>query len=285
MGNKRRKRMVVDPNTGEVTEYIEFRDNDTLITKEQKEFLENKAKKYSDKTDFVWVKFVYNTDFYKLISPENLTRLMYFASFCGKENYVMQDIDLKSVLHINSNQVKTFKDEFFGQAIIQDGCRLYLCNELFSKGKISKSPNNYARLYTETTRLLYLNCTSTSEHAYLSYFFRMIPFVNRQSNILCTNQEEQDINHIAYMNVTEFFNLINRTHHSRIKQKLLSYRINGELAIGFFNTIDRLDYRGKYALINPILFYGGDKTKNSYKVIQKLFIDEKEERTSHDILH
>ena len=147
---------------------------------------------------------------------------------------------------------------------------------VFGKGKIGEPDRDYIRLFTGVTRQLYKSCETTSEHAYLSYFFRMIPFVNRQTNILCRSQQEQDREHIAYMTTTEFFNLIGRTHHGRIKTQLQTYRIDGELLVGFFDTLDSLIPQGEHAIINPILYYGGDRTKQNYADIRKLFTDEKE---------
>lgn len=283
MSQERRRKYELDEKTGEYVEFIEWREGDCLRSKEQREYFFDKMERYADKTDFVWVKFAYNKDFYSPVAPENLTRLMYFSTFCEEDCYVMQDIDIKSMLDINANQVRAFRDEFFGKAIIKDKTRLYLDKELLGKGKIDESNMDYLRLFTEATRQLYKSCKTTSEHAYLAYLFRMMPFVNRQTNILCCSQNEQDKDRIAYMTITEFFNLIGRTHHARIKEQLQSYRINGELVIGFFNKLDSLSPKGKYAIINPILYYGGDRTKQNYFDIRKLFKDEKESHASYSL--
>lgn len=274
--SERRRIFDVDKETGEYIEYIEWREGDTLRSKEQIEWFFDRMERYADKTDFVWLKFAYNKDFYAPISPENLTRLMYFATFCNNKCYVMTDKDVKSMLGINPNQVKSFRDAFFGRVIIKDGERLYLKDDLFGKGKIAEPDRDYVRLFTGVTRQLYKSCETTSEHAYLSYFFRMIPFVNRQTNILCRSQQEQDREHIAYMTINEFFDLIGKTHPARIKKQLQTYRIDGELMIGFFNKLDTLTPKGKYAIINPLLYYGGDRTKQNHADIRKLFTDEKE---------
>ena len=276
MSEARKRTYIIDEKTGEYIEFIEWREGDSLRTKEQIEFFFDKMERYADKTDFIWVKFVYNRDFYAPISFENFSRLMYFASFCGLDGYVMTDVDIKSMLNINGNQIKAFRKEFFGEAIINDKSRLYLNEKYFGKGKINEPDRNYGRLFTKTTRQLYESCENTSEHAYLSYFFRMIPFLNRQTNILCRNQQEQEKEHVAYMTINEFFDLIKRTHHARIKAQLQKYRINDELVIGFFDTLDILTLKGKYAVINPLLYYGGDRTQQNYKDIRKIFTDEKE---------
>ena len=276
MSTERKRTYLIDEETGEYTEFIEWREGDFLRTKEQREFFYEKMERYADKTDFIWIKFFYDRDFYSPISPENLTRLMYFSTFCRNDRYVMCDNDIKLALNINANQLKSFRDEFIGEALIKDKGRLYLNEKYFGKGKIEGAEQDYLRLFTSATQELYESCKTTSEHAYLSYFFRMIPFVNRQTNILCRNQREQELEHIAYMTTIEFFEMIGRTHHARIKAQLQTYRIDNELVIGFFNNPDVLTPKGKYAVINPILFYGGDRTKQNYKDIRKLFTDEKE---------
>ena len=268
---------VLDEKTGELKDYIEIRNGDTLQTKEQKDYWKTKKLKHADKTEFIWVNYLYNSDFYSFITSENLTRLMYFSTFTNNDCFVMQDDDVKSMLRINPNQVKAFRDEFYNKIITKEGSRLYLDSALFGKGEMKDNEKDYLRLFTGTVRLLYENCKKSSEHAYLSYFFRMIPFVNRQTNILCCNQEEQDREHIAFMTVTEFLEKIGKTHSSRIKKQLQSYRIDGELVIGFFNNLRVLDPKGKYAVVNPLLYYGGDRNKQNYKFIRELFEKEKAE--------
>lgn len=276
MSTERKRTYLIDEETGEYTEFIEWREGDILRTKEQREFFFEKMARYADKTDFIWIKFIYNKDFFSHISFENFARLMYFSTFCRSDGFVMHDLDIKSTLNLNGNQVKLFRDEFLGEIIVKDNSRLYLNKKYFGKGKLEETEKNFLRLFTSAMKQLYNSCETTSEHVYLSYFFRMIPFVNRQTNILCRNQEEQEIHHLAYMTITEFLDMIGRTHHARIKAQLQTYRIDDELVIGFFNNPDILTPKGKYAVINPILFYGGDRTKQNYKDIKKLFSDEKE---------
>ena len=105
----------------------------------------------------------------------------------------------------------------------------------------------------------------------------MIPYVNRQTNILCCNQKEQIIDNVAPITFSEFYEKQgnDKTHVSRLKKKLQEFRIDGELVVGFFNSLNELTPNGKYAVVNPKLFYGGDRTSITYMKIQQLFTDEK----------
>ena len=154
MGDRKRK-FDIDKETGEYIKYIEWREGDVLRSKEQREWFFDRMARYADKTDFIWLKFAYNHDFYASISPENLTRLMYFASFCNNECYVMTDTDIKCMLEINPNQVKSFREEFFDRVIIKDEDRLYLDGSLFGKGTFEESDKDYIRLFTVVTQQLY----------------------------------------------------------------------------------------------------------------------------------
>lgn len=275
--SNRERRFEVDEVTGEVKEFVEVREGDVLRTQKQNEYHIKQARRYDDKTEFVWVKFPYNKQFYSSLQPSNITRLMYFATFCNSEGYVMRNNDVKGMLNINANQLKSFRDELLEREIINvQKTRIYLNQELFGKGEVDKPLLDYTRLFTSATRSLYEGCHSTTTHKYLSYIFKMIPYVNRQTNILCCNQQEQVIESIALMPFVEFYeNQGNdKTHASRLKKALQEFRIDGELVVGFFNTLDELTPSGKYVVVNPKLFYGGDRTQEPYSMIRNLFLDE-----------
>ena len=70
--SERRRTYLIDEDTGEYIEFIEWREGDILRTKEQKEFSFERMDRYADKTEFVWLKFGYDHDFYAAVSSKNL---------------------------------------------------------------------------------------------------------------------------------------------------------------------------------------------------------------------
>jgi len=82
---------------------------------------------------------------------------------------------------------------------------------------------NYIRLFCDSTRELYEGCASTAEHKALSYIFKMIPYVNRQTNIFSYNQEEQAKDAIIFMPFSKFCTLVDydATHAARLQKALL----------------------------------------------------------------
>lgn len=113
----------------------------------------------------------------------------------------------------------------------------------------------------------------------MAYTMQMIPFVNRQTNILCYNQTGQSIECTEYMKLKDFCAImgLDVTHTSRIRKQLLKLRINGELAVGFFNNTDSMELipNGKYVVVNPILYFGGERKKEYHTKVCKLFKEEK----------
>ena len=120
-----------------------------------------------------------------------------------------------------------------------------------------------------------------SAHKWLSVVFQMLPYANRQTNILSINPEEQDIARVEKMTIQEFCALANYDvkHAARLRKELLQLRVNGRLAVGFFDNKDQLDPKGKFIIINPHLLYGGERFGETYQHICALF--EEESRNFH----
>ena len=105
----------------------------------------------------------------------------------------------------------------------------------------------------------------------------MIPYLNRQTNILSNNPNEQDIDHVEYITFKDFCDKVgyDSSHSSRLRKALSKFRIYGELVVGFFDNLSTLSPNGKYVVVNPRLFYGGERKRKGHQAISKLFNEEK----------
>lgn len=278
------KIIVVNEETGESKEIygevVEEGSGDKIIRAGTVEYLKEQSRHYEDKTPFVWVMFQYDTPLFPELSQSDLTRLMYFSTFCTAGGYVMHKKDVRNTLLINANQLSAFSADLQNAGIIHNANDVYcLDSKFFSVGEI-KTELDYIRLFCDSTRELYEGCVSTAEHKTLSYIFKMIPYVNRQTNILSYNQEEQAKDAIIFMPFSKFCTLVDydATHAARLRKALLQYRINGELAVGFFDDLTQLTDSGSYVLVNPKLFFGGLRTTSTYQEICALFAAEREIR-------
>ena len=272
---------VIDEATGEIKELsraYELEDGDVIQTRTQREFFQKKLTRYQDKTPFVWLNFEYGTNIDFSVSKAVAVRFLYFSTACGIDGIVQKQKLKTAKLDMNKNQRTAFlRQTLQARLLRQDGSAFYVDPQTISYGE-HNSDSNHIRMYCSNYRQL---CESTKTQAELNriyYFLQMIPYLNRQTNILSHNPIEQDLERIAYMPFNEFCNKIgfDTAHSAKLKKQLSAFRINNELVIGFFDTLSELTANGKCAVINPKLFFGGELNTKNFKDIRCLFENEKE---------
>lgn len=265
----------VDEETGEITKVdrpvVELQPGDMVRRKAQTEFAIEYYRETSIKEQFVWVLFVYGEQLLPNISSANLTRLMYAATFCNSDGSIMSKNELRNKMRLNKNRWSEFWNEMIQNNIFYEkDDTVYVTDSLFSKGKI-KTKSNYTRLFCQYVRTLYESCYDTKDHKLISYIFKIIPFVNRRTNIVCKNPEEQDKKNIQYMRLGDFCDIIgyDRSQARRLAKELLKIRINGELAIGFF--VQDLREETWVMIVNPNIYFGGKRADGMFEEQRRLF--------------
>ncbi len=273
----------IDTETGEIIELKEgqravvLNPLDSVYTKNQKEYYIKMMKRREDKTEFIWAYFTYDMPYFKYISLSSITRMLYLATYYRQSNgFLMYKQDVKTELNISCGMASNLISELqFRNVIALSKGAMFINTDMFSKGTAKKL--NHTRVFVETVRMLYKSCNSISEHKSLGYIFKMMPYLNRQSNILSHTVQEQDINPVSYISFSDFCEIVgyDKSHAQRLRNKLQKFRIDGELAVGFFDNISELTEKGEYVIVNPRLLYGGDRTQETYKSILRLFSIEK----------
>lgn len=273
---EREMRMEVDQETGEVKEFIEFRDGDQLRSAEERSAIQKYYQKREDQTDFIWVLFDYCKPFAADMKPGNVARMICLATYINDSGFAMYKADVRDMLGLNPNLSLELRKDLEDKKIItlrKD--KIYFSKTCFYRGEMQRIKRNHSRLFTEATRALY-NGLKPSAHKWLSVVFQMLPYTNRRTNILSINPEEQDVARVEKMTIREFCALVNYDvkHAARLRKELLQLRVNGQLAVGFFDNQDQLDPKGKFVIVNPHLFYGGERFGETYQHICALFEDE-----------
>ena len=255
--------------------------DERIITQKQIDHLIKEKQRREDLTDFVWVKFQYNQPLYPSMKSNVVARMFCLATHTNKDGFTATRQNIRVILNgINDGSVTELVGILNEQGIMTPdrGGKYRVNRECFYRGDMDKCEENHIRLFTETTRELYRSVKPT-EQCYMAYVMQMIPFVNRQTNILCRNQTEQSIECTEYMKLKDFCAImgLDVTHTSRIRKQLLKLRINGELTVGFFNDTDTMELipNGKYVVVNPTLYYGGERKKDYHTNVCKLFKAEK----------
>ena len=139
--------------------------------------------------------------------------------------------------------------------------------ENFYSGKIDKKNKEKAhvRLYRDFIRKIYVCSKDNRQHKQLSYFFKIIQYINYNTNIVSFTPTEIEGKAIKPMTIGDFCDVV---HYERKKarqlfQSLSKIQINGQRLLGFVTS----DWnKRKYNIIvNPDIYYGG---KNKSDVLR-----------------
>lgn len=274
----------IDVKAGEVTTRIftELHEGDRVIRKAQMDYLQKKETRRQFLTDFFWMLFEYGRPLPLDISISYLPCLVMAISFASKIGLIGRKQDLQRYLDLNKNQWGSFWKEATEKGLLlQKENAIYLNVQYFRKGDIQAS-SNFTRVFSDCFHTLYDEVAASQvKRRYLGYLLQMIPFLNRQTNMLSYNRTEQNSDHVICMTFHEYCDSIgyDRSHASTLRRQLSNFRVDGELIVGFFDDLSTLSVNGKYVLLNPKLCFGGDINIGGYENACALFAAEKVRRS------
>lgn len=142
--------------------------------------------------------------------PATMARLVYLATFLDYEGYLkinlhkkMKRSDLESVLQLKKSETYKFWNEVKGTYVFVDkNGYLCMCSDFSCKGKLPYG-GRYQQIFIHSVQKLYRE-TSVTQHRYLGYVFQMLPFVNVEYNILCSNPTEEELDRIVPIDIDSF---------------------------------------------------------------------------------
>ena len=258
-------RIIVDSDTGEVLREMEYGDH--IRTKTQDEHFQNEKHRRNLKNEygnFVFLVFQYGEELLPIIKEANLTRLIYLATYCNYENELkigyksMNKKMMKKIMKLSENVFYGFVSEITNANILleKDG-KLFLNEKVFFKGNVPKEIGaNFTRINIDGVRTLYETADSASYHKFLSYAFKLIPYTNKEWNIICFNPDEYDKNKIIPCSKKDILDLLGiKNHRDAVFTKMKSYKFHGK------NLFSVLINNETTIFINPRVFYGGSRYK------------------------
>ena len=270
----------IDKETGELSptkdKIVVLQEGDQVRRKTQIEHARISYNTKNENGHFVWLLFRYSEDLFPNLSAANLSRLMYAATFCDENGAIMNKSTLQTQMQLTKPRWSEFWMEVTENNILYEKNGIvYVNTKVFHKGNI-KTDDNYIRLFCEYVQTLYEQCESANMHKQLAYIFKIIPFVNRRTNIVCFNPTEQNEHAIKYMRLGDFCEVLGyeRKNARRLAKDLLKIRINDELAIGFF--VGDISEDNWIMVVNPRLYFGG-KYDLLFQKYRNLFIQEAKE--------
>ena len=228
------------------------------------------------------------------ISRPNISRIIYLATYI-EYNYKEENLlvrkraninntkhlnkkDLKKLLKLSPNAFREFIKEMKELNLLYEvEDKFYLTDEYFSKGKCNFNKGEYARIFIKTTQMLYENC-SPRQHKQLSYVYQLLPFLNFDTNILCSNPQETHIGDLNKLSLDDICDILGVDKHN--KRKLENDLLN------FYITLDDNKYhlfsevmirvsRGwkNYFVINPAVIFKGSDSDKMKEMINSLFFE------------
>lgn len=286
-------RKLVDVETGELIIELHEGDNLKITSEEQRKAIQKsfEIKELNEEIrdwnnelgGFVFVLFKYCDlilNQYSEITPEDITKLFYLATYVDYNGYLifnekqMKRKDLMLKLDVSRIQFDLFFNKMLKLGILIYKDKLIKVNKnYFSKGEIDKEIKahyNYTRLYIKTIRYLYDNVSKRNK-GQLGIYFKLIPYIHRQQNVLCWNPDSNKKEEIDLIKLKDVKEIVGY-HKNSVKpfiDKLLKTRLeNGEAILGFFVT--KSDFWESTVIINPRVFYGGnfDIKNGRYEIVK-----------------
>lgn len=298
------ERIYVNPKTGEVLEiegtvYIETAEQRLQrqeYFRKQKE-IEMKIRmtnnKYEEYGSFTWYFYRINEETFPNLPPSYLVRLIYLATYISYDNVLRKTLkafitekDFPKLLDVSEKEAKRFitvlkRDNILLNDVKNNQSVLKLNHDLFAKGTLSRTlvsnlcENNisYTRLYVDGIRKIYRQ-TIPSKRKHLGYIFKLLPYVNKQYNIVCYNPDEMDKENIRAIPSNAICELLGYevSHKSRLFRSLL--KISFKSKFSTYSIIQYLTYSTKddiesKVIINPSIYYAG----NNWETVEILAVD------------
>jgi len=182
--------------------------------------------------------------------------------------------ELRQLLGISESTKQRFCTEMKKHDLLKfEDNKIWPNQELFFRkevnkkwvGKIIENGSNISRLYVHGIRSLYADNVEMS-YEKLSNVFRILPYVNKESNALCWNSSETDSVEIDKMTLNDFMELLgySKKNTSRIMKDLFGIRfsVGGKLQrFIHYVAANEQDSESWGIYINPYLYYSGNRQK------------------------
>lgn len=294
------RKLIVDAFTGEVEG--EVPSGTTLETpdqkKKKKEILDGKLQQKffvrSECGRFFWSLYNPEEDYFADVSDSTLSRVIYLMTYLsynkdylvvrenGSSSYKpMRKEDVQKVIGLSERRFGDFWNDLMATKIIaeQPDGKLVVCDR-FRRGKLGekvKRNMSAIKIFDSCVRYLYEH-TTTKSHRYLAYLYRLIPYINANYNVFCSNPDETRRDKIKWLTAKEMCWILglderNETRMINTLFKLSFIDVNGDER----SVITRVqNYKNgenrNFIIINPQFYQGYSVTPAEAVTLMKEFL-------------
>lgn len=291
----------VDGSTGEV---VPVAANATIMTQEEREARKGQVQqiKTAKETvaaqkelcgDFYWTLFDAKEKYYPDISDDLLAKIVYLITFMDYETnlLVVRDSvtepkrpmlkkDVAKVIRLYRTKFQKFWNSLMATGVIteQSDGSLRVCDK-FCKGSLTDKNATAMKVFTHAVRYMYENIDVRS-HRYISYLFRLLPYINLRYNIFCKNPLETERSEIVCMTAKDMCHLIgiDDTQVRRFVRNLFKLSFvdkNGDkrsvvtTMTNYVNDGERI-----FVLVNPQFYAGYINKTDMLNILDELAIED-----------
>lgn len=210
-----------DTETGEIGDKEIYSYTTVKQHEVQLDYIANKSRnsKFEQYGTFVW--FVYNPldKIFPELNNAEIARLIFLATYVdyetnylcsSKENYLNTE-KISKLLHICYKKTQLFLSKLIKLEILEKDKRKYKMNpKIFYKGQIKNNcgaDKETIRIYIKFIRTLFNTCTPR-QHIKLAYFYKLILYINRKYNVVCSNIFKTDAKEIDILTLKEICDIL-----------------------------------------------------------------------------
>lgn len=167
-----------------------------------------------------------------------------------------------------NNTLKTMIDN---ELLFNEGDYFKINDRYAKRGSLtaSESKEDCTRIFDKGLRELYNGC-SQKQHKQLYYIFKILPYVSPKFNSICSNPNEQAVEKIKPLKLSEICERVGYTSHNakKFEKEMLKLQLFGEYAmVGIING------KGVWYKLNPKVTYAGtlDNLEEFYNLLSTDF--------------
>lgn len=296
----------VNPETGEILSQEPIAEGETYLIQDKKRELTPQQIRYLNETEEMkqfnnemggFIFMYYNKLLYDKeldLDMGNVSRVIYLATYIdynnilvlnsgyasGKKIKQMSKKYIKSVMNLSDRVFSNFFKEVTEKNILiknEDGT-FKMNDKYFVKGTTNYK-DNFTRAYINTIRDLYLD-TASRYHKCLTYIYKLLPMVDRQTNLIVhnPNNEYEEPKKMTLKDIGEFLGISTEKKNldKFVKNNLFKiFIIKDGRKYWVFNQIVVKNGGGSkdYFAVNPMLYYGGNQYEHIPPIIKQLLVD------------
>ena len=200
------------------------------------------------------------------LEPQYMFRFIYLCTYMNYDNKLVLgnqigdgklaiESDLMEILGLSRMETFNTKKALIEANLIaiEEDETISINKKYALKGKIGKRDlKGSVRTMESGIRELYQS-VGAREHKKLALLIEILPYVNFNHNIVCSNPNESNVENIEPINLTKLANMMGYSTTQKLKKGLMDIKVNGKslIMIATINSKNMI-------VVNPSLYYKGN---------------------------